>query len=144
MQQEKRHNDLHFAVNRTEHKEFRRRLRNHGTSAEAILWTKLKNRNLDGIKFRRQFSIETYILDFYSPELRLCIEIDGSHHFTPEGHKYDLQRTEYLWRLHGVRVLRFENKDVYFHLEGVLTEIRNAIIECRSGVCTFTKGRILY
>ena len=118
--------------NQPAQKEQRRQLRTHGTSAEARLWLMLKNRQLDGMRFRRQFSIGPYILDFYCPEIRLCIELDGEHHFYQEGCEHDEQRTEYLMRFHGIRVLRFENQDVFKYSEGVLSEIRNAIAELKA------------
>ena len=117
--------------NQPAQKDQRRQLRTHGTSAEARLWLMLKNRQVEGMRFRRQFSIGPYILDFYCPEIRLCIELDGEQYFTQEGREHDDQRTEYLMRLHGIRVLRFENQDVFKYSEGVLNEIRNAIMECK-------------
>ena len=117
--------------NQPQQNELRRELRTHGTSAEATLWLMLKARQIEGVKFRRQFSIGPYILDFYSPELHLCIELDGEPHFTPEGYEHDQQRTEYLSRLHGIRTLRFENNHVFRYPEGVLSEIRSAIKEIR-------------
>ena len=93
--------------NQLQQKELRRKLRTHGTIAEATLWQMLKSRQIEGVKFRRQYGIGPYILDFYCPELRLCIELDGQPHFTPEGYEYDLHRTEYLNRFHGIQVMRF-------------------------------------
>ena len=52
-------------------------LRTHGTIAEIVMWRLLKSRQIDGVKFRRQFSVDNYILDFYCPELRLCINLMG-------------------------------------------------------------------
>ena len=56
----------------------RRELRNEGTAAEAVLWLLLKGKQLDGMRWRRQFGVGPYILDFYCPQLRLCIELDGA------------------------------------------------------------------
>ena len=117
--------------NQLQQKELRRKLRTHGTIAEATLWQMLKSRQIEGFKFRRQFGIGPYILDFYCPELRLCIELDGQPHFTPEGYEYDLHRTEYLNRFHGIQVMRFENKDVFCYPENVLSEIRHMIDKLR-------------
>ncbi len=50
------------------------------TKAEIVLWSKLKGKQLNGLKFRRQYSINNYVVDFYCPELRLAIEIDGGVH----------------------------------------------------------------
>ena len=117
--------------NQLQQKELRRELRTNGTIAEATLWQMLKSRQIEGFKFRRQFGIGPYILDFYCPELRLCIELDGQPHFTPEGYEYDLHRTEYLNRFHGIQVMRFENKDVFCYPENVLSEIRHIIDKLR-------------
>ena len=118
--------------NQPQQSKLRSFLRTHGTSAEATMWRMLKSRQVEGMKFRRQFSIGPYILDFYCPELRLCIELDGNPHFTSSGNKYDLQRDEYLNRLHGIRILRFENTLVFKCPEGVLSEIRSTITELKS------------
>ena len=117
--------------NQLQQKELRRELRTNGTIAEATLWQMLKSRQIAGFKFRRQFGIGPYILDFYCPELRLCIELDGQPHFTPEGYEYDLHRTEYLNRFHGIQVMRFENIDVFCYPENVLSEIRHMIDKLR-------------
>ena len=112
--------------NRKELKPLRRNLRNNSTSAEATLWKNLKGRQLEGKKFRRQHSVGFYILDFYCPAERLCIELDGAGHFTESGIAYDEERTLFLKSL-NIRVLRFENKEVFKALDSVLDRIRNSI-----------------
>ena len=114
--------------NRQELKEERKVLRTYGTAAEAVLWTALKAKRLDGWRWRRQFSIGSYILDFYCPKAKLCIELDGGAHFTPYGLEADATRTEYLSRL-GIRVLRFENRALKETPEMVLLAIRDALAE---------------
>jgi very-short-patch-repair endonuclease len=104
-------------------KENRRRLRNHGTSAEAVLWTRLKNKQLEGRKFRRQHSVENYILDFYCPSEKLAIELDGAHHFTSEGYEADEIRDAFLLQL-GIRTIRFENDVLWWSIEHVLETIK--------------------
>ncbi len=104
-------------------KENRKQLRNSLTSAEAKLWSFLKNSQLESRKFRRQHSVGPYVLDFYCPAEKLCIELDGAAHFTDCGYEYDIARTEYLQAL-NIRVMRFENKDVFENTEAVLEEIR--------------------
>ena len=84
-----------------------------------------------GYKFRRQFSVGSYILDFYSPEAKLCIELDGAGHYTLDGVKYDRQREAFLFKECGIKTLRFENKDLYYNLDGVLNEITDFLKECR-------------
>ena len=105
-------------------KEYRKQLRNNGTSAEATLWKSLQKRQLDGRKFRRQFSVENYILDFYCPSEKLAIELDGAHHYTSAGIKLDEERDAFLNSL-GITVLRFENIEVFRALESVLEAIKN-------------------
>ncbi|MDX2305280.1 MAG: endonuclease domain-containing protein [Microscillaceae bacterium] len=108
--------------NRKELKQFRKDLRNNGTPSEATLWKSLQRSQLKGRKFRRQHSVGNYILDFYCPSERLCIELDGSQHYTEAGLAYDQERTDYLNSL-NIRVVRFENKEVFEDLEGVLERI---------------------
>lgn len=103
----------------------RRHLRTEGTSAEATLWTALKARRLGGFRWRRQFGIGPYIVDFYCPAARLVVELDGAVHDAPEARQYDDARTRFL-RADGVRVLRFENRVVFEDPEGVKATILQA------------------
>ena len=107
-------------ANESEQKILRKELRSHATPAEAVLWKMLKGRNADGMKFRRQQGIGPYVLDFYCPELRLCVELDGSSH--DYKYEYDEQRTEFLQN-QGIRVLRFSNDQVWQGLDFVVDEI---------------------
>ena len=100
----------------------RQHLRSHGTPAEARLWLALKGRRLGGRRFRRQYGIGPYIVDFCCPAEGLAVELDGAPHFTPEGRAYDAARTAAL-EAEGLRVLRFENQAVFDDLDGVLTAI---------------------
>ncbi len=108
----------------------RKALRNDGTMYEASMWNVLKNRQLHGVRFRRQFSVGPYILDFYAPELKLCIELDGQGHFTEEGLRHDHFRDKYLRSL-GITVLHFENETVFRLQPTVLESIEDAIEELR-------------
>ncbi len=109
--------------NKPELKTFRKNLRNNSTSAEATLWNYLKNSQLENRKFRRQHSIENYILDFFCPSEKLAIELDGNDHFTGYGLTQDEIRDKFLNSL-NIKVLRFENKEVFERLEGVLEEMK--------------------
>lgn len=95
----------------------------------------LKGSQLDGRKFRRQHSIGDYIMDFYCPAAKLCIELDGDAHFTTAGNEYDTERTAYL-NSNGIRVLRYENLEVLNFQENVLADIRRSFRptapECQS------------
>ena len=71
------------------------------------------------MKFFRQYSFGSYILDFYCPEKKLAVELDGGQHNQPEGREYDTVRTNYL-NAHGVEVVRFWNNEVLGEMDGVL------------------------
>ena len=96
-------------------------MRKNATPQEIILWSRLKSKQL-GCKFRRQHSIGRYIVDFYCPEHKLIIEIDGSQHKSEEACKYDKERTEYLEKL-GLQVIRFWNNEINNNLEGTILKI---------------------
>ena len=113
--------------NKPELKQFRRALRNNSTSAEAVLWTYLKEKQLEGRKFRRQHSIGNYIVDFYCPCEQLVIELDGENHFWEDGLQQDINRSNYLHTI-GIRVIRFENKWIFEDIEFVLREISNQFL----------------
>ncbi|OGI60568.1 hypothetical protein A2641_03480 [Candidatus Nomurabacteria bacterium RIFCSPHIGHO2_01_FULL_37_25] len=100
-----------------------RYLRHKETKAEKMLWRELRNRKL-GIKFRRQHPLEKFILDFYAPEIKLCVELDGSSH--KENLEYDKLRTEYL-KSNEIRTIRFWNREVETNLENVLEKIKKEI-----------------
>jgi very-short-patch-repair endonuclease len=104
-------------------KERRRSLRNNLTPAEAFLWQYLKNKQLDGRKFRRQHSVGKYILDFYCPSEKLGIELDGAHHGTDAGREYDERRTQFI-STQGIRIVRFENREVFEATDFVLNYIK--------------------
>jgi very-short-patch-repair endonuclease len=103
----------------------RRELRSNLTQAEALLWSRLKNSKLDGMKFRRQHGIGPYIVDFYCPECRVIVELDGAGHYNVTAQEKDEVRTRFLASL-GMRVVRFENWEVAKNLHAVLDAIRAA------------------
>ena len=100
----------------------RKELRNHATSAEATLWKMLKNSQVGGYKFRRQHGIGPYIMDFYCPLLKLCIELDGSVHDAPMADNRDEIRTKYLQQ-QGITVIRFPNEVVWKNPNAIIEEI---------------------
>ena len=89
----------------------RKELRNHSTSAEATLWKMLKGKQIAGLKFRRQHSVGPYILDFYCPQIKLALELDGEVHNRQQDN--DEQRSNFLNRVDDIEVLRFENRTVF-------------------------------
>jgi very-short-patch-repair endonuclease len=88
----------------------RRRLRRKATDAEQKLWSILRGRQIAGLKFLRQYSVGPYILDFYCPERRLAIEVDGGQHADVYGQQRDAHRDIYLREL-NIRMIRFWNPD---------------------------------
>jgi very-short-patch-repair endonuclease len=101
-----------------------RQLRQHLTPAEKMLWEALRKRQLNGLKFRCQHPVESFIVDFYCPQHRLVIELDGGVH--DQQVEYDADRTESLNHL-GYRVMRFCNQEVISNLSQVLQQIAAAI-----------------
>ena len=96
------------------------------TEAETRLWFALRRRQLDGFYFRRQFPLGPYIADFACTEARVIVEADGGQHAERQNH--DAARTQFL-NDRGYRVLRFWNNDVLANIDGVLTIIRNALLQ---------------
>ena len=118
--------------NRPVLKPWRNELRSSLTPAEASLWKSLQRSQVCGKKFRRQHSVGNYILDFYCPECRLAVELDGQGHFHSMTSEYDYRRDEYLKKM-NIRVLRFENRLVFENLEGVLHMISDHLITPAEG-----------
>ena len=92
------------------------------TSAEKKLWLLIRVRQLNGLKFRRQHGIDSYIVDFYCPEKRLVIEVDGDVHAYEEQIVRDKGRKDYLKAL-GLQIVRYNNWDVLTNLEGVVEDL---------------------
>lgn len=100
-------------------------LRTNATEAEKRLWQALRNRQLQGCKFRRQHPIPPYVVDFICLERRLIIELDGGQH--AEAISYDAVRTQFLER-QGYKVLRFWNNELLENTQGALEAIRRALM----------------
>ncbi|MGH7411692.1 MAG: endonuclease domain-containing protein [Candidatus Methylomirabilis sp.] len=103
---------------------FAKRLRRNQTDAERKLWMRLRARQVNGLKFRRQHPIGRYIVDFCCPEHQLVVELDGGHHASKI--QADRRRTEFLVQL-GYRVLRFWDHEVLTNPEAVLEQIAEAV-----------------
>ena len=110
----------------------RRDLRINGTSAEALLWLALKARKIKGVKWRRQFSVGNFILDFYCPECKLGIELDGIQHYSLDGSDYDDRRSRWLDKNFGIHILRFENRDIFTSFDNVVGYIEEVVEEILS------------
>ena len=103
-----------------------RRLRRQSTDAERALWSKLRDRRLGGVRFRRQAPIGSYIADFVSHERKLIVELDGGQHAGRRA--YDARRTRWL-ESRGYTVLRFWNDDVLLRPASVLEAVALALHE---------------
>ncbi len=101
-------------------------LRKETTPAEKKLWAYLRLMREEGIHFRRQHAIGSFITDFCAPRRKIVIELDGSQHLEQE--EYDQERTNYL-EAQGYKVLRFWNHDVMNHIEDVVRRIKYVIEE---------------
>ena len=117
---------MNYIRNNPKLKQRRRDLRRDQTDAEKLLWQKIRNRQLHGRKFYRQYSVGPYVLDFYCPKSKLAVELDGGQHAKDDRRAYDEHRCEYLKAL-GIEVMRFWNNEVMTNIEGVLIEIAQRI-----------------
>ena len=115
----RRHHDIPAETLR-----FARKLRQQQTDAESLVWMLLRDRRLGGYKFRRQYPVTPYILDFYCHEARLAIEVDGGQH--ADSRRYDSTRDAFL-TAQGIQVLRFWNNQVFAETEAVLEAIWQAL-----------------
>jgi very-short-patch-repair endonuclease len=109
-------------LNRSVLKLKRRSLRRNVTKAEILVWSKLRARQILNCKFQRQYSIGSYILDFYCQEKKIAIEIDGDTYAGNKADIHDSKRTSYL-NSFGIQALRFTNFEVFENLNGVLEKI---------------------
>lgn len=106
-------------------KQIRRNLRKQDIGAEKALWYKLRRNNL-GYRFRRQFGIGNYVVDFYCPKLKLIIELDGATHSTEEEINNDTKREDFLKKL-SLNIKRYPNGYVYENIDLVIDDIINTI-----------------
>lgn len=112
--------------NRQSEREKRKILRGSMTEAEQRLWDAVRKRHLKNVKFRRQYSIGPYIVDFYSAEKKLAIEVDGKYHEEPEVRENDEYRQEFIEGL-GIKVLRFTNEEIFSDMTGVVKRIEDEL-----------------
>lgn len=103
---------------------FSRTNRKQQTDAEKVLWHHLRNRQLAGLKFRRQYPVDKFILDFYCIEKKIAIELDGSQHI--ENQVSDEKRSKVL-KTYGINVLRYWDNEVLLDVKGVLSHILKSV-----------------
>ncbi len=105
-------------------KQYQRYLRRNLTPAERLFWSKIRSRQINNLKFRRQHIIGKYIVDFYCAGVKLVIEIDGDTHDGSPAIDSDLRRTRFLESL-GYRVIRYNNSNVLKNIDGVIQDLIN-------------------
>jgi len=114
--------------NKKEQIPIRKRLRNNITKSEMILWKYLKGSQMNGWKFRRQQGIGNYIVDFYCPDLKIVVEVDGLTHSEEVVFEKDEVRQEYLENL-GLKVVRYNSQDIFYKINDVLEGLYNICLE---------------
>jgi len=109
----------------------KRRLRSNQTTAEQLLWGKLRGKHIPGVKFSRQHGIGPYVVDFFCPERELVVEVDGDVYTNTRQETKDQQRDLYLQSL-GLTIIRYTNDEIFKNLDGVLEDL----IQCLFGDST--------
>ncbi|MBI5633183.1 MAG: endonuclease domain-containing protein [Nitrospirae bacterium] len=104
----------------------RRALRHNMPEPELRLWSKLRGKGLWGHKFKRQYSVNKFVLDFYCPQQKIAIEIDGDTHFAEGAEEYDSERQQII-ESYGITFLRFTNAEVMENIDGVMLRIAKLI-----------------
>ena len=107
-------------------KQRRQELRRNLTDGEKAFWRKVRNRQFNGMRFFRQYSIGPYVLDFYCSAVKIAIELDGGQHNQSEKNEYDEARFEYL-KMQGINVMRFWNHEVLIDIQSVLNKLHMRI-----------------
>lgn len=109
---------------------YSRRLRKRMTRAEQVLWHHIRRRQVNNVQFVRQRPIGNYIVDFYSKDYKLVIEVDGGVHYSPEARQKDFIREQVI-KSFGIRVLRFTNEQVLFDMGKVLSALRTVLCDVK-------------
>ena len=111
--------------NKKSEQEKRRSLRKNMTYCEKIVWLNLRKRQL-GYRFLRQYSVDHFVIDFYCPDLKLAIEVDGASHNDPEQKKYDIQRQKYLEEF-NIKFVRIKDEELLGNPNQAFMKIEDAI-----------------
>lgn len=104
----------------------RRQLRGRMTKAEKIFWYGVRAEQILGVKFRRQYSVHAYVVDFYAAIPRLVVEIDGEYHLDPDIQAYDYQRQIDIENC-GITFIRFTNAEVFTDPDAVVDRLKEAL-----------------
>ena len=111
--------------NKKSEQEKRRSLRKNMTYCEKIVWSNLRERQL-GYRFLRQYSVDHFVIDFYCPELKLAVEVDGESHNNPEQREYDIKRQKYLEEF-KINFVRIKDEELLGNPNKEFMKIENAI-----------------
>lgn len=109
-------------------KQLRRDLRQNMTEAEKILWQRVRNKQLCGVKIRRQYGFGPYVIDFYAPTVNLAIEVDGKIHLTKEQKERDLNKDVFL-RDNQIDVVRIKNEEIFDDIDLVILNLETIVNE---------------
>ena len=113
--------------NKKSEKEKRRKLRNNPTYTEKVLWLSLRKKQIHGVRFLRQYSVNYFVIDFYAPKIKLAIEVDGSSHIGKE--EYDARRQKYI-EAFNIEMVRFTDEQVMGNTNNVVKSIE-VVVEKR-------------
>ena len=113
--------------NKKSEQEKRRTLRNNATYCEKIVWLHLRKKQL-GYRFLRQYSVDHFVIDFYCPELKLAVELDGDVHEIPNQKFYDKARQKYLEKF-GIKFIRIKNEEFLGNPNKAFSKIETFIKE---------------
>jgi len=117
---------MNYFYNDPKSKSRRQSLRTNQTPAEKIIWSIIRNRQIAGLKFLRQYGVGPYILDFYCPATRVGIEVDGGQHAENKNAENDARRTAFL-KTQEISIIRFWNNEVLENPEGVYEKLKEFI-----------------
>jgi very-short-patch-repair endonuclease len=112
--------------NKSSEKEKRRKLRQYQTNAEELVWRYLRNKQMLGYQFKRQYSIDHFVIDFYCPELKLAVELDGESHNNPEQREYDIKRQKYLEEF-NIKFVRIKDEELLGNPNKAFLKIEDSI-----------------
>jgi very-short-patch-repair endonuclease len=112
--------------NKSSQAEKRRKLRQNQTNTEVLVWRYLRNRQLLDYKFKRQYSVDHFVIDFYCPELKLAVEIDGASHNDSEQQKKDISRQKYL-ETFNIKFVRIKDDELTGNPNKAFKKLENTI-----------------
>lgn len=117
-----------MSIYRQDLKQLARGLRSKMTEAEVKFWIRVRQKQIDGLRFYRQRPLGKYIVDFYRPAKKMIVEIDGGQHYGVEDIKNDLEREKYFADVLKLKIIRFANTDILKNIDGVIARLKKELI----------------